>query len=87
MALYERRLLTLNKEIKELASTIQTTGRLFNLDIGMCPCYKMSRGGCLEIISHEGAAVFRAVYPDRPTVLLKSDPYEAKVIEGIEETL
>ena len=87
MALYERRLAILNKEVKELSSTIQTTGRLFNLDIGMCPWYKMSNGGCLEIISHKGSAVFRAVYPDRPTALLKSDPFEAKVIEGVEETL
>lgn len=85
--LYEKRLKSIEKEIHRLGSVIQTDGRLFNLDIGMCPWYEMSKGGCLEIVDHDGSATFRAIYPDKESKLLKADPFEAKVIEGMEESL
>lgn len=48
---------------------VLSDGRLFKIDVGMCPAYGFSQGGALEIEFREDAApVYRAVYPDRPSV-------------------
>jgi hypothetical protein len=48
---------------------VLSDGRLFKIDVGMCPSYGFSQGGALEILFREDAApIYRAVYPDRPSV-------------------
>lgn len=48
---------------------VLSDGRLFKIDVGMCPAYGFSQGAALEILFPEGAApAYRAIYPDRPSV-------------------
>ncbi len=84
----ERILKSIGKRINAEGGRILSNGRLFNVDIGMCPYYGMSQGGCLEILFRtDQAAVFTAIYPGGEREILKSDPivgrYEEARLEQI----